>query len=157
MNVKLIFIGNIFGGDDGIGPYLYTVLKDDKDLSKYDLLELGVIGFDLIAYIKPNDIVIIIDAKKTNDKDKIGTIEILKEKDLTKDVSLVSQHDFSIEQTVQMIRTHCPEMKQINVIGINVEKINEFNDKLSNELTQKLEEITKEVKNKIFQIINEVK
>jgi len=55
MHVKVVFIGNPLGGDDGIGPFLFKELYSHPKLQKFELLELGVIGFDLISYIEPKD------------------------------------------------------------------------------------------------------
>jgi hydrogenase maturation protease len=149
-NVKVVFIGNPLGGDDGIGPFLYNELKNSPQLKKYQLLELGVIGFDLISYIDDRDILIIVDAVYSQ-KD-IGQVVILEEKDLSKDISLVSMHDFGVEQTVTILRRYKPTLKKINVIGVYVQRINAFTDELSDDLKKMIPKIKKDVVKYIIQI-----
>ena len=153
MVVKIVFIGNPLGGDDGIGPYLYNELKDHPKLSNYDLLELGVIGFDLLSYIGDDDKLIIVDAVYS--KRDIGKVRIVEEKDLSKDLSVVSQHDFGIEQTATILRRYKPKLEKINIIGVNVYKINAFTNKLSDEILRKIDEIKDKVINNIIKIANE--
>jgi hydrogenase maturation protease len=149
-NIKVVFVGNPLGGDDGIGPYLYNELKNSPQLKRYQLLELGVIGFDLISYIDDGDILIIVDAVYS-EKD-IGQVVILEEKDLSKGISLISMHDFGVEQTALILRQYKPTLKKIKVIGINVQHANAFTDELSPDLKKKIPKIKKEVVNNIVQI-----
>jgi hydrogenase maturation protease len=148
--VKVVFIGNPLVGDDGIGPYLYTELKDTPVLKGFQLMELGVIGLDLISYVEDNDTLIIVDA--VHSKKDIGKVRILSEEDLTPDLSLVSQHDFGVEQTAAVLRAYKPELNSIKIVGINVSNIQVFHDKLSDELIQKMPIIKKDVLQSILQI-----
>jgi hydrogenase maturation protease len=150
MAVKIFFIGNPFGSDDGVGPYLFEHLKDNNELKKFDLMEMGVIGFDLMSYINEHDKVIIVDAVKS-EKD-IGKVVLLEEKDLNAEISLVSQHDFGVEETAGMLRKYMPNLKKICVIGINVAQLQPFSNKISDTLLKNIETIKKEVIKKIVQI-----
>jgi hydrogenase maturation protease len=158
MTIKVIFIGNPFGGDDGIGPYLYEQLKDNQDLKKYDMMELGVLGFDILNYVKDDDKLIIVDAVVIDEKEtnqSVGKVRILDEEDLSKDIKVISQHDFGIEQTAVILRKFYPQLKKISIIGININNIKEFSEKLSNELLDNIEEIKKEVKEQIIYLAKE--
>ncbi len=143
MPLKAIFVGNIFGGDDGIGPHLFSLLKDDPRLASVEMLELGVIGFDMLSYVGENDSLIIIDALHS-EKD-IGDVALLGEKDLTPTTLLVSQHDFGVGETAALLRNYRPRMGAIKVIGVKVFKIQPFQDRLSDELSFKLPKIKEEV------------
>jgi len=179
-NLKVVFIGNPLGGDDGIGPFLYNELKDHPSLKGYELLELGVIGLDLISYVEENDTLVIVDAfhskkpKKPSGTSKpskeettenikdisdfdmgevdVGDVVLLEEKELTADFNLVSQHDFGVEETVAVLRAYTPGLKKIYVIGIKVSRLNAFTDKLSEELTKKIPEIRDEVIKHILRV-----
>ena len=150
MAIKIIFVGNPLGGDDGIGPYLYDQLKDDSKLKDFKMLELGVIGLDMISYIEDNDKLIIVDAVRS--EKNIGDVILLGENDLSKDLNLVSQHDFGVEQTATILRLHMPKLKKINIIGIKVSNIKSFTDKLSNDIMTKIPEIKEKVIKHIIQI-----
>lgn len=149
MAVKVVFIGNSLGGDDGIGPFLYNELKDESRLKDFEMLELGVIGFDLIAYIEDDDKLIIVDAVHTDNP--VGEVILLEEDDLKADLSIVSQHDFGIEQTSKVLRLAKPGLKKINVVGVSVKNIS-FVDKLSDEIMGKIDKIKEDVIDNIVKI-----
>jgi hydrogenase maturation protease len=161
MGVKVFFIGNAFGSDDGIGPHLYSLLKDDSRLKHFELMELGVIGFDLLSYIEENDKVIIVDAVKIDDTDAtkamkyIGDITIIEENELQPSVTLVSQHDFGVEETAVMMRKYMPNLKRICVVGIKVTKLQPFGNKLSATIHKKIDTIKEDVVKNIIKIANE--
>jgi hydrogenase maturation protease len=123
-SVKVVFIGNPLGGDDGIGPYLYTELQNHPVLQTYELMELGVIGLDLLSYVQDGDMLIIVDAVRST-KD-VGKVVLLEEEDLSNDVNLISQHDFGVEQTAAIIRAYIPGVQKINIIGIQVKTVTSF-------------------------------
>ena len=148
---KVVFIGNVLGGDDGIGPYLFNELKDNPALHNFDLLELGVIGLDLIPYVEEADNLIIVDALYSEEKE-IGEIIVLGEKDLSTDMVLISQHDFDVEKTLAVLRAYKPELGPIKIIGIAVKKIDIAKDKLSEQMMDKLPEIKKKVVDLILEL-----
>ncbi|MCD4844706.1 MAG: hydrogenase maturation protease [Methanosarcinales archaeon] len=148
MTTKVIFVGSILRGDDGIGPFLYNELKDHPELRGFEMLELGVIGFDMISYIEEGDRLIIVDAVHTI-KD-IGKVVVLKEKDLSQELSLVSQHDFGVEQTAALLRRYIKDLQPITVIGINVTETASFIDVLSKEIMTMIPGIKTEVVKKII-------
>ncbi len=147
MGVKVIFIGNPIAGDDGIGPCLYNELKREKQLDRYEMMELGVMGLDLISYVEDNDELIIVDAIHS-DKN-IGKVVVLGMKDLLKKPLVVSQHDFGIEQTIEVLRRFKSGIKT-TVIGINVRQTKSFTNNLSEEIMKKMPKIREEVMAKII-------
>jgi hydrogenase maturation protease len=153
MPVKVVFIGNYVGGDDGIGPFLFERLKDDKRLADFELMELGVIGFDLISYVGDGDRLIIVDAVRSDGK--IGDVVRLKEINLSKDLTLISQHDFGVEETATILRAHKPGIKSIDVVGIKVNQPKAFSVGLSRELIMRLPKIQEEVIKEIIKISKE--
>ena len=125
-------------------------LKDSLELSGFELLELGVIGFDLVSYVDDGDKLIIIDAIKSDEN--IGKVEILEESDMIPNFKVVSQHDFGVEQTFAILRHYKPGLESFNVVGVNVKDIDAFSDVLSEEILGKIQEIKKDVVSKILNI-----
>ncbi len=91
---------------------------------------------------------IIVDAVHTI-KD-IGKVVVLKEKDLSQELSLVSQHDFGVEQTAALLRRYIKDLQPITVIGINVTETASFIDVLSKEIMIMIPGIKTEVVKKII-------
>jgi len=154
MSIKVIFIGNSLDGDDGIGPLLYQEMKDDKRLENLKLMELGIIGFDLVTYVENDDQLIIVDALKSKN-DEIGTIKILKEKDIKNNKNLVSPHDFGISETVSVLRSYYKDLKTINIIGITIKDINPYSEKLTTELEEKIPDLKEQVIKEIIRLSGE--
>lgn len=148
--IKIFFIGNPFGGDDGIGPYLYNELKNHSDLQKFEILEMGVIGFDLVSYVDDDDKLIIVDAVHSDAEP--GKVILLNEEDLSKDLSVVSQHDFGVEQTATILRAYKPDLAKIAIVGVQVKKTKTFSDTLSDELISNMEQIKKDVVTQILSV-----
>lgn len=153
MAIKVVFIGNSLAGDDGIAPFLYKELKDHQKLKDFELLELGVIGLDLISYVEDGDKLIIVDALHSDGE--IGKVTVFDEKDLSKDLKVVSQHDFGVEQTAAILRNYKPSLNAIKVIGVNVKDIKSFTDKLSQDIMEKIDEIKERVLDYIILIAND--
>ena len=153
MPVKVFFAGNPLAADDGIGPYLYRELQGNSTLKGAVLEEIGVIGFDMISYINQDDRIIIVDALRISpseepdgqDDANIGQVRILKEKELHPELSLVSQHDFGIEETARVIRMYYPNLPQIAIIGIAVRDTQPFSDRLSSVMKKKIGQVKKDV------------
>jgi len=161
MGVMVFFIGNPFGSDDGIGPHLYNELKDDKRLEGFELMEMGVIGFDLLSYIESNDTVMIVDAVKIDessdppeDEEHVGEVIVIEEQGLQSNLTLVSQHDFGVEETATMMRKYMPDLKRICVVGIKVSKLQPFGNHLSKRLYGQMGGIRREVVENILKIAN---
>jgi hydrogenase maturation protease len=153
MAVKLFFIGNSLAGDDGIGPYLYEELKNNLDLKKYKMFNLGVLGLDIIEFLEEEDTLILVDATYTKDPDCVGNVILIKESELNINVSLPYCHDFGIEQTAKIIRSYLPYLKPINIIGIKVTKAKAFSDGLSIELKKNISKIKDNVLKEINLLI----
>jgi len=142
MAIKVVFIGNIYGGDDGIGPHLFGELKDHPELKPYKLLELGVMGVDLLSYVDEDDQLIIVDAVHA---EPVGRVIVLSEEDLTKDLTVVSQHDFGIEQTASILKALNPKLKDIKMVGVCVQQVNDFSDELSDTILCMMPQIKRDV------------
>ena len=76
-----------------------------------------MIGFDLISFVEDDDKLIIIDAIKSDSE--IGEVNVLGEDDLSKDLSVVSQHDFGIEQSATASSTSTSTNKDLTGLRRN--------------------------------------
>lgn len=116
--VKLIFVGNLLAGDDGVAIRLHDLVAHDDRLSGCEFLELGVAGLDVLSYVSGADTVILIDALRSQGSQPV----LLSEDALDDTVVVASQHELGIAQTVRLLRALYASMPSIMVIGIPVEK-----------------------------------
>ena len=151
--IKVVFIGNPLAGDDGIGPRLYCELSKEHNRfgSTCQLIELGVIGLDMLNYVDGDDTLVIVDAVYADHG--TGEVVLFGENDLRPNLRLVSQHDFGVEQTAVLLRAYHPELTSISVIGVKVYRTQAFTDSLSYELESQVPRITDEVASMIQRII----
>jgi len=118
-----------------------------------------VIGFDLLSYIGSKDTVMIVDAVKIDEtanpkesEDDVGEVVVIEEEDLQPNVTLVSQHDFGVEETATMMRRYMPDLDRICVVGIKVSKLQPFGNSLSKGLMKKIGSIKEEVVRNILDV-----
>lgn len=143
--MKVIFIGNELGGDDGIGPYLYKKLRDDIRLKNIEMLNLGTAGIDLVSYIEEKDRVVIVDAVIG---EPVGELCMLEELETIK---AYSQHDFGPEYAIEVISSVYPEVS-FHFVGIKVKDIKVYSESFSEELTDRLEEIRERLTKQILML-----
>jgi hydrogenase maturation protease len=143
MAVKVVFVGNVMVGDDGIGPRLFNELKGHPSLADYVLLELGTSGVDLISFVQDRDRLILVDALRA--KKGIGKVVLLEEGDLSDDMNLVSLHDFGIEQTAGLLRLQHPHIPPVRIVAVKVKDVQQCKEGLSRDLMNKMPQIRKEV------------
>ncbi len=151
MAVRVFFVGNIFGGDDGIGPRLYQELKNDRRLVDMDLQELGVIGFDMLSYARDGDHIIIVDAVRQDGP--AGRVVCMSAKDLRPNFRAVSMHDFGVEETAAIVSAHMPKTR-LDLVGVTVPETRAFSDRLSDELMSRLSIIRDEVAESILGLVS---
>jgi len=157
MVTKVLFIGNRIAGDDGIGSRLYDELKDEPKLKDVKIIEAGVMGLDIISYFEETDRLIFVDAIHLENNKNIGDVILFSEDRLPKEVKVLSQHDFGLEQTLSLLRVAMPRLEKTNIIGIVVGDVKVMVRGLSKELEKNLGKIKDDVLNKIMMVVKSKK
>jgi len=127
--LKVIGLGNILRGDDGIGPVIIRALEKRKIPDPVQLCDAGSDAFIILDHLLGTDPVLIIDCARLGEKP--GTIQ----KIITKDIDLIpkevgmSLHGYSLTEVWQLARSMGAE-NDLTIIGIEPEKI-QFNSGLS--------------------------
>ena len=151
MPIKVFFMGNPLLGDDGIGPHLYSELKEEKRLGNIELHDAGSAGLNLISLIDDGDRIIIVDAIISKEsKEDIGNVMAIDEKDICHEIPAVSAHDIGLGQTIRLIREYAKEIPPIKIIGITAKHIGN-SPKLSREIKKNMEKIKEDVVRKILE------
>lgn len=147
MKIALIGLGNPYVGDDSIGIKIVEAIQTNYPLSEsIDVLpDLSLSGIGLVEVFRGYDKVIIVDAILTKNH-QVGEIVVFTPDDLTDTLHTTDFHNmdfFSAVQFAKHLYTDIPE--DITLIGIEIEKANEFTYEISNQLKQNYTKIVDQV------------
>lgn len=80
-NARVIGLGNVLLGDDGLGPLVIERLRAEYECGPdVDIVDLGTPGFDLTQYLSDASLVVCVDAVLAEDEP--GSLHIYTEADL---------------------------------------------------------------------------
>jgi len=127
--LKVIGLGNILKGDDGIGPHIIEELEKTSLSFPIQLCDAGSDAFTILDHLIGSEPVIIIDCARMGKKP--GTVK----KILTKDIELLpsgvgmSLHGYSLAE-IWKIAQSMGIKKNLAIIGVEPDSI-QFNTGLS--------------------------
>jgi hydrogenase maturation protease len=141
--LKVIGLGNILRGDDGIGPVIIETLEKRKISDPVQLCDAGSDAFRILDHLLGTEPVLIIDCARMGEKP--GTVQkiIAKEIDLIPEEVGMSLHGYSLAEVWQLAQSIGAE-KDLTIIGIEPEKI-QFNSTLSDVVKKSIPTIIKMV------------
>ena len=137
MDYVILCIGNRYGGDDGIGPYIANKLKNIVN-NKIFIIDSGTNPENytsVIKRIKPQNLVII-DAVEMNLEP--GNIRIIKKEKIG--VMHISTHNIPISLLINYLEKY---VKNINFIGIQPKTMS---GQLSNEVINSADKLIEYIK-----------
>lgn len=141
--LRIIGIGNILRGDDGIGPYIIKELEKENLPDCIELIDIGSDAFSIIDYFAGKQPVLVLDCAQMGESPgKIIKFEV-KDNNLSILDKAISIHGFGFSDVYKMALS-LYESVPCTVIGIQPKSI-EFNTGLSNEVRQKVPSIIKMV------------
>jgi hydrogenase maturation protease len=141
--LKVVALGNVLRGDDGIGIVVLDELKKEK-MPDVMLLDIGADAFSLLEHFMASDPILIIDCARMNKLPGEVVKFQIDQANLAQADDIVSLHGFSLAETYQMAQK-MGDVAECHIIGIEPKTI-EFNKTIS-----------PVVKNSIPLIINMVK
>jgi hydrogenase maturation protease len=141
--LKVLALGNVLRGDDGIGIAALDEIKHEK-IQGVQLLDIGSDAFTLLEHFMDSDPIIIIDCARMNKLPGEVVKFQINQVNLAQADNMVSLHGFSLAETYQMAQK-MGNVAECLFIGIEPQII-EFNATIS-----------PVVKNSIPLIINIVK
>lgn len=127
--IKVIALGNILRGDDGIGPAVLDYLRFNGVSEHARLIEAGSDAFAVLDHLLQPEPVILIDCARMGKAP--GDVRVIHLSEFTLRITdqLVSLHGFSMAEVYQMARKMGPVADCV-IIGIEPESV-EFNQELS--------------------------
>lgn len=125
--ILVVFLGNEFRNDDGIGPYISKKINNPniKVIDAGQTFENYIV--DIVNY-RPTDIVIV-DAAFFGGK--VGEIRILDEKKLSQ-IRMVSTHSIPINLILDIIKNDLPDVNVV-ILGIQVSDVG-FGENISDDV-----------------------
>jgi len=130
--LKVLGIGNILRGDDGIGPKIISELSKKSVSLEVEFIDAGSDSFKVLDYLTGNDPVILIDcARMGRSAGEVVRFKLNKANILVIDKA-ISLHGFGFGEVFKMAEK-LGKVADCTVIGIEPKSI-EFNTGLSNEV-----------------------
>jgi hydrogenase maturation protease len=146
--LKVIGLGNVLRGDDGIGPFIVNKLKDLNVQIPVQLVELDTDPFSILEHLIGPEPVLIIDCAKMGKKPGEIIKFDIKESNLQFADKFISLHSISFSEIYQIAR-NIGSVTKCNIIGVEPKSVN-YNTGLSKEIensvTKILEMVIKEAK-----------
>jgi hydrogenase maturation protease len=79
--IRILGIGNVLMGDDGLGPYAVEILRSRYDFPDHvELVDGGTPGLDFLPYLSHARSVMVLDTVST--KGKPGTLKIYRDREI---------------------------------------------------------------------------
>jgi hydrogenase maturation protease len=127
--LKVIGLGNILRGDDGIGPVVIETLEKKKLSFPIQLCDAGSDAFTILDHLLGSEPVLIVDCTRMGEEP--GTVNRIVIKDARLFLSNVgmSLHGYSLAEVWQIARSMGSD-KDLAIIGVEPETVR-FNSGLS--------------------------
>ncbi len=154
MNKKetlILGVGNPLRGDDGVGPEVIRLLKENRDSYKLaadiDLLDGGTDGLGLIEYFREYRKVILIDAVLMGMPP--GTVKVFKPEDALFHIcnDSLSTHGFGISELVKFAK-ELELLPELSIVGIQAENT-DYGEGLSESVKCNMEKVVTVINNLI--------
>ena len=119
LQVSIIGLGNVFLGDDGIGPLVIEHFRCRYECDdNVDVLDLGTPGLDLAPYLYGRHLIILVDAVQSNAP--AGTIAVYCEEDFASQRATlrITGHDPGLWDALAHLRLADQSPAELIIIGI---------------------------------------
>ncbi len=144
--VLVLGIGNILLRDEGVGPYVINILKDESLPEYVELLDGGTAGADLLDCICDRKKVIVIDA--IGAEVEPGTVMCFDGYSIQSQADYLSLHQYGISETLAMAQHLNSAPDEVLIIGIKPKDLS-CGIGLSEKIKAKVQSIIKTVMNEL--------
>jgi hydrogenase maturation protease len=117
-SISVVGIGNVLLGDDGFGPLVVEMFRCHYECeSSVEVLDLGTPGLDIAPYLYDRELVILIDAVKSDAPQ--GEVCLFREGELTNHRAQLhlTGHDPGIQESLAHLRLAGHAPKELIVVG----------------------------------------
>ncbi len=130
--LKIISLGNMLRGDDGIGPAVLQELRKMDIEGSFKLIDAGADAFILLDHLTQDDPLLLIDCAKMGKKAGEITIFPVEKSNLATVSKIIAIHGFSFAEVYKMAAS-LGKTAPCTIIGVEPKTI-AFNEPLSNEV-----------------------
>ena len=119
LKVSLIGLGNVFLGDDGIGPLIVEHFRCKYEhVENVEVLDLGTPGLDLAPYLYGRDLIILVDAVQSDAP--AGTVAVYCEADFASQRATlrITGHDPGLWDALAHLRLADRSPAELVIVGI---------------------------------------
>lgn len=127
--------------DDGIGPKVIELLKEQKLPEGVDLLDAGTSALDAIPYLDGKKFAIIVDAVSAN-KPPATIYKLLLDDLSCRSEPMMSLHSFKLEDAARIWQLQIEKMPKIVIFGVEPKEV-KLGLELSPEVTEVLTKLCK--------------
>jgi hydrogenase maturation protease len=139
--IVVLGVGNRLMGDDGFGPRVIEALEKRDIPSNVEVMDAGVGGMAILSWIEGADKVVIIDSVQTGNVPP-GTVYRFTDKELPpSDMFMLSLHDLNLVDTINIGRIVQKMPDEIIILGVEVKRVAEFEDRLTPEVEAAMAEV----------------
>ena len=139
--IVILGVGNRLMGDDGFGPRIIEALEKRSLPENVELIDAGVGGMAILSWIENADKIVIVDSVQTNNEPP-GTVYRFTDKELPpSDMFMLSLHDLNLVDTINIGRVVQKMPEEIVILGVEVKRVAEFDDKLTPEVEAAMAEV----------------
>ncbi len=137
--LKIISLGNILRGDDGIGPIVLQELEKKNIFQTTGLIDAGSDAFIILEHLTQKDPIIIIDCAKMGKNPGEYAVFSVEKSNFEMIGKTISIHGFSFAEIYKMA-VGLGEVAPCRIIGVEPQSIN-FNETLSDEVKNSIPSI----------------
>ncbi len=146
--IVIIGVGNVLRADDGLGPYVVSLIREKiKHLENVELIDCGTGGMEVANYMQGVSKAIIVDAIQMGKKPgeiyyfKINTRIFREKREVLDLVQSVSVHEIGLKEAIVLGEILGDPPKEIVVVGCEPKDINSFRIGLSSEVEKAVPKI----------------
>ncbi|MGM0404546.1 MAG: hydrogenase maturation protease [Thermoplasmatota archaeon] len=147
--IGVIGIGNLYRGDDGIGPKLVQEIQEKPFPSNILFFDIGLKEISLIHILKDLDSVLIIDA--VNFDGKVGEFRFFKIDEVDSIREISGSHGSNLFQIIELSKKMEEAPDEIIIMGIKSENM-ELGDKMSDEIIENIDLYLKNIEEKLYEM-----
>jgi len=124
--ILVMGIGNPLMRDEGVGPRVAELLMAGFDFPEHvEVVDAGTMGLGILDLLRDIDHLVVIDAVQGTEH-PAGTVVIMSPEEIAPNQVLHSLHDMRLADVLQNAALIIDDMPSAVVIGVQIERIEEF-------------------------------